>query len=156
MSCCLSETSDPLEVIQHVFCNKSLYGSVMQCIKLARNSREIGGVYCFNFRNPCNKSLITLSGRRILNIHEKECQISWCNNTEMIAGLTILYIDFFGQVLSSYKEALQAKNEVKEYCKSFTIPLCLFPNIPVSNKNITLSGHKIIEIMNLSLCNYCC
>jgi hypothetical protein len=153
---CLSETSDPLEVIQHVFCNKSLYGSVMKSIKLARNARAIGGIYCFNFRNPCDKSSITLSGQRILNIHEKECKITWCNHTEQTIGLTILNIDFFGQVLSSYKEALQAKNDVKEYCKSFTIPVCLFPNISANNRHITLSGRKIIEITNMSLCNSCC
>ena len=49
-----------------------------------------------------------------------------------------------------------AKNEVKEYCKSFTIPRCLFPNIPEKNRIVTVSGNNIIKLMNRSLNSSCC
>jgi hypothetical protein len=157
MSCCgLSETCDPCEVIRHIFCNKTLYENVINSIQLSRNAKALGGIYCLFFRNPCDCSSVTLRGERILYIYEHSCNVVWCNNTERVAGLTILNSEFFGEVLLSYTEALQAKNEVKEYCKSFKIPRCLFPNISEQNRVITISGDNIIKIMNRSLNSSCC
>jgi|688.fasta_scaffold308250_2 hypothetical protein len=150
MTYCLSE---PCEVIQQIFYNKTLYENVINSIQLSRNARSLGGMYCLYFCNPCDNSSITLRGERILYIYDNPCNVVWCNNTERVAGLTILNSEFFAEVLLSYTEALRAKNEVREYCKSFKIPRCLFPNI--SQNRITISGDNIIKLMNRSLNSYC-
>ena len=156
MSNCLSDTFNPCAIILHIFCNKTFYDSVINSIQLSRNAKENGGIYCLYFQTPCDGSSITLRGERILYIYENPCKVIWCSNTERIAGLTILNSNFFGDVLLSYTQALQAKNEVKEYCKSFTIPRCLFPNISEQDRVITISGDKIISLMNQSLNSSCC
>lgn len=145
MTCsCLSDTSNPYSVIQHVFCNKNLYSSVITSIQKSRDAREILGTYCLYFCNPCNSSSITLKGDRILDIYENPCKICWRCSTERVAGLTIQNADFFADVLSSLNFALMAKSESKLYCKTFNIPRCLFPNI--SNCSITLTGEEIIKL----------
>jgi hypothetical protein len=153
---CLSTASNPCDVIFHILCNKNLYGNVVRSIQKSRNAREIGGLYCLFFQCPCNKKSVTLRGERILEIYERSCNICWCNDTERIAGLTILNADFFADVLGAFTKANTAKNEVKEFCKNFNIPGCLFPNVPVNERSFTISGKKIIELACRAMSNSCC
>ena len=156
MSSCLSNTSDPCEVIKHIFCNKNMYGKVVASLRNSRNARELGGMYCLYFCNPCDNSSITIKGNRILDIYENPCKICWCSNTEKVAGLTILNFEFFADVLLSFNDALQAKSDVKLFCKTFKIPRCLFPNISAKDSCFTITGKNIIKIMCLSLNGNCC
>ena len=156
MSCCLSTTSDPCQVIQHVFCNKNLYGNVVNSLAQSRAAREKGGVYCLYFCNPCDNSSVTLKGSRILNIYEHTCRVCFCSNTEKVAGLTIVNSEFFADVLSSFNEALRARSEVKLYCKTFKIPCCLFPNIAAKDRCYTMTGEQLIEMMCRALTSGCC
>jgi hypothetical protein len=153
---CLSTASNPCDVIFHIFCNKSLYGNVITSIQKSRNAREIGGLYCLFFQCPCDKKSVTINGKRILEIYEKSCNICWCNDTERIAGLTIIYSDFFADVLASFVKANNAKNETKEFCKNFNIPEFLFPNVPPNERSFTISGKKIIELAFRAMSGNCC
>jgi hypothetical protein len=153
---CLSTTSDPCEVIQHIFCNKNLYGNVVKSIGRSRVARQTGGIYCLYFCNPCDGSDITLRGERILHIFENPCRICWCSPTEKCAGLSIINASFFADVLSSANEALQARSESKLYCKCFKIPHCLFPNVAEKDRCITLTGQQIIKIMCRAMTSGCC
>lgn len=147
MTCaCLSDTSNPYLVIQHVFCNNTLYNNVVKSIQKSRNAREILGTYCFYFCNPCDNSSITLSGERILDIYENFCQIRWRCQTERVAGLTIRNANFFAEILASLNVALQAKSDSKLYCKTFEIPRSLFPNVSCKDSRITLTGDEIIKL----------
>ena len=153
---CLSTASTPCDVIFHIFCNQNLYGDVITSIHKSRKAREIGGIYCLFFQCPCDKKSITLKGSRILDIYEKSCNICWCNDTERIAGLTIIHADFFGDVLASFNKAKNAKNNMQEFCKNFNIPEILFPNIPPKERSFTISGKKIIELAHKAMaCGYC-
>lgn len=152
----LSTTSDPCEVIQHIFCNKNLYGNVVKSIGNSRAAREKGGLYCLYFCNPNNGSNITLSGERILEIFEHPCKICWCSEIEQCAGLAIINSVFFANVLLSFHEALRAKNESKLYCKSFKIPRCLFPNIEAKDQCITLNSTQIIKMACRAMTSGCC
>ena len=140
---CLSDTSDPYEVIRHIFRNKTMYENVINSIALARNAKLRGGSYCLYFKNPFNNTSITISGERILFIYTK-CCVNWCNDIEKVAGLILLNSEFFRSVLLSYTEALQARSQSKEYCKTFNIPRCLFPNVKSTNMN----GKTILRLMD--------
>ena len=153
---CLSTTSDPCEVIQHVFCNKNLYGNVVKSIGKSRTAREKGGLYCLYFCNPADGSNITIHGKRILQIFEQPCRICWCSPVEQCAGLAIMNAEFFADVLLSFDEALKAKSESKLYCKSFKIPKCLFPNVAEKDLCVTLNGIQIIKMMCRAMTNGCC
>lgn len=153
---CLSTVSDPCDVIKHIFCNKSLYGTVIASIANSRSAREKGGTYCLFFKNPCDKSTTILKGQRILEIYEDFCKVCWCSSAEMCAGLAIANSEFFADVLLSYDQALQARNDSKKYCKSFKIPTCLFPNVLPEDRCVTISGETIIYLMCQALNQRCC
>ena len=153
---CLSTTSDPCEVIQHVFCNKNLYVNVVKSIGKSRAARNKGGMYCLYFYSPSNGSNITIRGERILEIFENPCKICWCSSIERCAGLAIINSVFFANVLLSFNEALKAKSESKLYCKSFKIPHCLFPNVATKDLCITLNGTQIIEMAYRAMSSGCC
>ena len=155
MSCCLSNTSNPCQVIQHIFCNKNLYGNVVNSIKQSRAAREKGGVYCLYFCNPCNGTTITMRGERILYIFEHPCKVCFCSDVEKVAGLTIINSEFFADVLLSFDKALQARSEVKLYCKTFKIPQCLFPNIAEKDRCFTMTGKQLIDLMCKALSGCC-
>lgn len=153
---CLSTTSDPCEVIQHIFCNKNLYGNVVKSIGKSRAAREKGGLYCLYFCNPADGSNITLRGERILQIFEHPCKICWCSPVEQCAGLAIMNTTFLANVLLSFDEALKAKSESKLYCKSFKIPGCLFPNVAAKDRCVTLNGKQIIKMACRAMTSGCC
>ena len=156
MSCCLSTASDPCEVIQHIYCNKSLYGNVVRSIQKSRNARELGGLYCLCFCNPCDGSRISIKGDRVLEIFENPCCIRWCSNNERVAGFTIINAEFFASVLSAFDTALSAKADSRLYCKSFLIPQCLFPNVPSDKLKVTINGKMLTQIMFKALSSNCC
>lgn len=152
---CLSETSNPCEVIQHIFCNKGLYTNIIRSVKNSRHARENCGKYYLSFRSPVNGESFTLNSDRILEIFDKSGCVYWCNPVERCAGLAIVYSGFFAKVLLSYDQALKAKSECKVFCKSFKIPKCLFPNVPNDELCITLKGEQIIEMMCKAIGNCC-
>jgi hypothetical protein len=153
---CLSTASSPCDVIFHILCHQNLYGNVVKSIQKSRDAREIGGLYCLYFQCPCNQKMVSLKGYRILEIYERSCNIFWGNDTERIAGLTILNAEFFADVLGAFTKANTSKNEVKDFCKNFNIPSCLFPNVPVNDRNFTISGKKIIELAYRAMSRSCC
>lgn len=147
----LSNTTNPSEVIQHVLCNQILYYNVLKSVEKARYARSIGGTYCLFFRNPCTKEFTTVKEDRLIQIYDNNCCLSWCNCVERTVGLILLNSNFFLDVLHSYQRALQMRADSKEYCKSFKIPLYLFPYIEESQRCITLCGKTLI-----SMADSCC
>ena len=70
--------------------------------------------------------------------------------------LSIFYALFFADVLLSIDQAFKSKDEGKEYCKTFTIPASLFPNVPSNRRQVTLTGKTIISKLYRSLGTSCC
>lgn len=146
MQCCLSTTNIPLLAIKHIFQYSKLYIKTISSVKFSRTARETCNKFSFCFTVPCNGTKILMGEKRILQIVDKPTTVIWKNNTEKTAGYTILYSNFFSKVLNSFNEALNAKNNNKEYYLCTTLPLCLFPNIPTNQLTIRLTGKQIINL----------
>ena len=146
MQCCLLTTSSPLVAIKHILKNNALYSKAISSIRFSRTAREHCNKFSFCFTVPCDGSKILMEEHRILQIVDKPSTVVWKNSTEKTVGYTLLNAKFFSAVLNSFHEALNAKNKDKQYCKCFTIPMCLFPNIPLSQLQIRLSGKDIIDL----------
>ncbi len=102
-------------------------------------------LYCTTFVNPCTGNRTTLTGKRLLDIVNKNKKVVYKNSEEFLIGLIVRNHNFFRSVWTSYPLALNARDNGRLYCKQFTIPKKLFRN--VKKCNILLKGHKINTII---------
>lgn len=141
----LSLTDNPCKVICHVFKYAVKYQKLLNGIHYARKAINGGNnLYCTTFVNPCTGNRTTLTGKRLLDIVNKNKKVVYKNSEEFLIGLIVRNHNFFRSVWTSYPLALNARDNGRLYCKQFTIPKKLFPN--VKKCNILLKGHKIIKL----------
>jgi len=141
----LSLADNPCKVICHVFKYAVKYQKLLNGIHYARKAINGGNnLYCTTFINPCTGNRTTLTGKRLLDIVNKNKKVVYKNSEEFLIGLIVRNHNFFRSVWTSYPLALNARDNGRLYCKRFTIPKKLFPN--VKKCNILLKGHKIIKL----------
>jgi hypothetical protein len=149
----VSDANTPCGVIYHVYVNKSIYGEMIRSVNRARNYHSEGKYYCITFTNPLTRTSIVLSGERILQIVDHPNSITWCSDEERIAGLVLINRNFFTCLLGAFYKAETARNQIKLYCKSVSVPLTLFPFLSIEDSNFTAKGKDILAIMYSSLGN---
>jgi hypothetical protein len=149
----VSSAQTPCQVYYHVFLYKSLYGKMVDALNQARRHRSESKFFCLHFRNPSTGAVTQLTGKRIIQIYEHFNSIVWCSEEERIAGMVLIYATFFRNVLGSYYQAEQHRNNLSLYCKTVEVPLALFPNLPEDYQKFTIRGNQILALMNASLGN---
>ena len=142
---CLLKTDDPCKVICHVYKYAVNYQAILNGVVYARKAINGGNnQYCATFINPCTGNRTTLTGKRLLEIANHNKKVVYKNSEEFLIGLIVRNHNFFRSIWVSYSQALDARGHLRLYCKQFTIPKSLFPN--VKKCTILLKGDKIIRL----------
>jgi hypothetical protein len=129
-------------VIAHVIKYRREYEKAIKSIQKAREAREIGGLYCLNFCDPCTGKNITMKGDRILFIVNNPYCRRFCSPTEEALAKVLIYRNFFREVYYSITLAYRARTSVKEFCKTFVVPESLFTI--TGTRSATLTGKQLL------------